>query len=110
MIISFCPRYTFSRPARAAHSPPPTAPATAHRTIAGLGGALELLGTQLRLINGFGAGYGFDGVAMALIASLHPLAGILVAIFFAAGAVLTILSRKTVKENDSNEQAAPEMA
>ena len=52
--------------------------------IAGLGGALELLGTQLRLINGFGAGYGFDGVAMALIAGLHPLAGIVVAIFFAA--------------------------
>ena len=52
--------------------------------IAGLGGALELLGTQLRLINGFGAGYGFDGVAMALIASLHPIAGIVVAIFFAA--------------------------
>ena len=52
--------------------------------IAGLGGALELLGTQLRLINGFGAGYGFDGVAMPLLASLHPLAGILVAIFFAA--------------------------
>lgn len=52
--------------------------------IAGLGGALELLGTQFRLINGFGAGYGFDGVAMALIASLHPIAGILVAIFFAA--------------------------
>lgn len=52
--------------------------------IAGLGGALELLGTQLRLINGFAAGYGFDGVAMALIAGLHPLAGILVAIFFAA--------------------------
>lgn len=52
--------------------------------IAGLGGALELLGTQLRLINGFASGYGFDGVAMALIASLHPLAGILVAIFFAA--------------------------
>ena len=35
---------------------------------------------------------------------------LLMAIFFAAGAVLTILSRKTVKENDSNEQAAPEMA
>ena len=52
--------------------------------IAGLGGALELIGTQLRLINGFGAGYGFDGVAMALIASLHPIAGIVVALFFAA--------------------------
>ena len=53
-------------------------------TIAGLGGSAELLGTQFRLINGFGAGYGFDGVAMALIGQLHPLATILVAIFFAA--------------------------
>ena len=52
--------------------------------IAGLGGSAELLGTQYRLINGFAAGYGFDGVAMALIAQLHPLATILVAIFFAA--------------------------
>ena len=52
--------------------------------IAGLGGSAELLGTQLRLINGFGDGYGFDGVAMALIAQLHPLATVLVAIFFAA--------------------------
>ena len=52
--------------------------------IAGLGGAAELLGTQFRLINGFGAGYGFDGVAMALIGLLHPLATMLVAIFFAA--------------------------
>lgn len=52
--------------------------------IAGLGGSAELLGTQFRLINGFGSGYGFDGVAMALIGQLHPLATILVAIFFAA--------------------------
>ena len=52
--------------------------------IAGLGGSAELLGTQFRLINGFGAGYGFDGVAMALIGQLNPLASILVAIFFAA--------------------------
>ncbi len=52
--------------------------------IAGLGGSAELLGTQYRLINGFASGYGFDGVSMALIAQLHPLATILVAIFFAA--------------------------
>ena len=32
--------------------------------IAGLGGSAELLGTQFRLINGFGNGYGFDGVAI----------------------------------------------
>ena len=52
--------------------------------IAGLGGGAELLGTQFRLINGFGAGYGFDGVAIALIGQLHPIATIVVAIFFAA--------------------------
>lgn len=52
--------------------------------IAGLGGSAELMGTQYRLINGFASGYGFDGVAMALIGQLHPLATILVAIFFAA--------------------------
>ena len=52
--------------------------------IAGLGGSAELLGTQYRLINGFANGYGFDGVAMALIGHLHPLATIVVAIFFAA--------------------------
>ena len=50
--------------------------------IAGLGGSAELMGTQYRLINGFAAGYGFDGVAMALIGQLHPLATILVAVFF----------------------------
>lgn len=52
--------------------------------IAGLGGSQELLGTQFRLINGFASGYGFDGVAMALIGQLHPIATIFVAIFFAA--------------------------
>ena len=52
--------------------------------VAGLGGAAELLGAQFRLINGFGAGYGFDGVAMALIGQLHPIASMVVAIFFAA--------------------------
>ena len=31
--------------------------------IAGLGGAADLMGTQYRLINGYGNGYGFDGVA-----------------------------------------------
>ena len=52
--------------------------------IAGLGGAADLLGTQYRLINGYGTNYGFDGVAMALIGQLHPIATVVVAIFFAA--------------------------
>ena len=52
--------------------------------IAGIGGSAELLGTQYRLINGFASGYGFDGVSMALIGQLHPLATMMVAVFFAA--------------------------
>lgn len=50
--------------------------------IAGMGGAVELLGKQYRLMSGFGAGFGFDGVAIALIAQLNPIASLLVAIFF----------------------------
>ena len=52
--------------------------------IAGMGGAVELLGKQYRLMSGFGSGIGFDGVAIALIAQLNPLASLLVAIFFGA--------------------------
>lgn len=52
--------------------------------ITGLGGSAEILGTQYRLINNFGNGYGFDGVSMALIGQLHPIATVVVAIFFAA--------------------------
>ncbi len=51
--------------------------------IAGLGGAIELTGTQFRLMSGFALGFGFDGVAIALIAQLNPLATVLVAYFFA---------------------------
>lgn len=50
--------------------------------VAGLGGAVELQGNQIRLMSGFGAGFGFDGVAIALIAQLNPIASLIVAIFF----------------------------
>lgn len=51
--------------------------------IAGMGGAVELLGkTPYRLADGFGSGFGFDGVAIALIAQLNPIAAIVVAILF----------------------------
>lgn len=52
--------------------------------IAGMGGAVELLGKQYRLMSGFGSGFGFDGVAIALIAQLNPLTSLIVAIFFGA--------------------------
>lgn len=52
--------------------------------IAGLGGSVELHGTQFRLMSGFGTGYGFDGVAIALIGQLNPIGTVIVAYFFAA--------------------------
>ncbi len=51
--------------------------------IAGIGGSVELHGTQFRLLSGFGEGYGFDGVAIALIAQLNPIATVLIAYLFA---------------------------
>lgn len=51
--------------------------------IAGIGGGVELHGTQYRLMAGFGNGYGFDGVAIALIGQLNPIGTVLVAYLFA---------------------------
>ncbi len=51
--------------------------------IAGLGGSIELHGKQFRLMSGFGSGFGFDGVAIALIAQLNPIGTAIVACIFA---------------------------
>lgn len=51
--------------------------------VAGLGGSIELHGKQYRLLSGFGDGFGFDGVAIALIAQLNPAASLIVAFLFA---------------------------
>lgn len=51
--------------------------------IAGLGGSVDLHGVQNRLMQGYGAGYGFDGVAIALIGQLNPVGTVLVAFLFA---------------------------
>jgi len=57
----------------------------------GLGGALagliavnELMGAQHRLLLEFPAGYGFMGIAVALVGRNHPLGIVLAAIFFGA--------------------------
>jgi simple sugar transport system permease protein len=52
--------------------------------VAGLAGGLELLGVTHRLFERFAAGYGYSGIAVALLAQLHPLATILSALFFGA--------------------------
>jgi ABC-type uncharacterized transport system permease subunit len=52
--------------------------------LAGLGGAGEILGTHRRFINGFSPGYGFDGLAVALIGGLNPVGTIFAAVLFGA--------------------------
>jgi simple sugar transport system permease protein len=52
--------------------------------ISGLAGATEVLGVQYRLIDGFSANIGFDGLAVAFLGSLEPLATALVAFYFGA--------------------------
>lgn len=51
--------------------------------IAGFGGAVELHGTSFRLMQGFAKGFGFDGVAIALIGQLNPIGTVIAAFFFA---------------------------
>ena len=52
--------------------------------LAGLGGAVEILGTHRRFIELFSPGYGWDGIAGGLIARAHPLGAILAAILMGA--------------------------
>jgi simple sugar transport system permease protein len=52
--------------------------------IAGLGGAGEVLGLHRRFIDGFSPGYGWDGLAVALIGGLNPWGSVFAAIFFGA--------------------------
>jgi general nucleoside transport system permease protein len=52
--------------------------------IAGLAGCVEVLGVHHRLFDQFSSGFGFTGIAVALLAKNHPLAVIPSAILFGA--------------------------
>ena len=52
--------------------------------LAGLGGAMEVLGSQHRVIPHFLVNAGFDGVSVALVGQLHPLGVLIGALFFGA--------------------------
>ena len=49
--------------------------------LAGLAGAVEVLGVQHRLIEGFSLGFGFKAVTVALLGALEPLAVVPAALF-----------------------------
>ena len=52
--------------------------------LAGLLGVNEVMGAQHRLTLGFSAGFGFAGIAVALMGRNHPLGVILAALLFGA--------------------------
>ena len=52
--------------------------------LAGLAGAIEIVGGTGRLFQNLSPGYGFTAIAVALLARLHPLAVVASALFFAA--------------------------
>lgn len=50
--------------------------------LAGLAGAVEVLGVHYRLIEGFSSGFGFNAVVVALLGALNPVAVIPAGLFF----------------------------
>ena len=57
---------------------------TVSGAIAGLGGAGEVLGVHRRFIEGFSPGYGWDGLAVALVGGLNPVGILLASVLFGA--------------------------
>ncbi|HBP63700.1 MAG TPA: ABC transporter permease, partial [Desulfosporosinus sp.] len=52
--------------------------------LAGLAGAVQMLGVQQRLYDSFSSGYGFTAIVVALLANNNPFGVILASIFFAS--------------------------
>jgi general nucleoside transport system permease protein len=51
-------------------------------SLSGIAGAVEVLGVHYRLIQGFSQGFGFNAVAVALLAALNPIAVLPAGLFF----------------------------
>jgi ABC-type uncharacterized transport system permease subunit len=52
--------------------------------VAGLGGACEIMGIHRRFIQGFSPGYGWDGLAVALVGGLTPVGSFFASVLFGA--------------------------
>lgn len=50
--------------------------------LAGLGGYVELAGVTHRLMQNFSPGYGYEGIAVALLGNTHPLGNVVSALLF----------------------------
>lgn len=51
--------------------------------LSGLAGAIQALGVHYRMLSGFSAGMGFDGLTAAILGQVHPVGVFIVGIFFA---------------------------
>ena len=51
--------------------------------LAGLAGAVEVMGVHRRIMTGFSTGLGFDGVTAAILGQTHPIGVFIVSILFA---------------------------
>lgn len=63
--------------------------------LAGLAGAVEVLGLHYRFYSAFSPGYGFDAIAIALMGNLHPLGVTLASLLFGILRVGSILMQQT---------------
>ena len=52
--------------------------------LAGLAGAVEVLGLHYRFYDAFSPGYGFDAIAIALLGQLHPFGVVMASLLFGA--------------------------
>jgi len=50
--------------------------------LAGLAGAIEVMGVHRRIMTGFSVGLGFDGLTAAILGQIHPIGVFIVAILF----------------------------
>jgi len=50
--------------------------------LAGLAGAIEVMGVHRRIMTGFSVGLGFDGLTSAILGQVHPVGVFIVAILF----------------------------
>lgn len=51
--------------------------------VAGLAGAIEVMGVHRRIMQGFSVGLGFDGLSVAILGQVHPVGVVIVGILFA---------------------------
>jgi general nucleoside transport system permease protein len=70
--------------------------------LAGIGGAIEVLGNHYRFINSFSADVNFDGILVALLGQAHPI-GVLFSGIFIGGIRLGSLNGLLIKEGIPRE-------